>query len=386
MAVGLEDDLIIAVDGTGQFGSEWTDESVRTIDAKGMTVMPGLINMHDHLAMRDLIGNPIWEVEAGIVKLTLNGIRNALTALRRGWTTVRDLGAPDGIALKLRDLIAEGQMPGPRVIACGSPICVTGGHGWPVCAEVDGPDNVRRVAREQFKQGADYIKVMASGDPHHMPGEEQTIPEMTLAEIRAAFEEAELRGKHTACHAMGTTALANVLEAGVDVVSHGFYLNAELAERMARQGAYLDPTLSSYGIQTINPKRNRGEQWIEDHQVLLEPMKESFAAALAADVKIVVGTDTGGFFSEDLALMREFGMAPMDSLVAATKNCADAMKVGDRLGTIEQGKIADIVILGSDPLEDPHHIEDVVLVIKQGVAMRPDEINLDDRDFLAALR
>ena len=386
LAVGLEDGHIKAVAAAGQFGSDWSGPDVQVIDATGQTIIPGLINMHDHLAMRDLIGNPIWVVEAGVVELTLNAVRNSLTALRRGWTTIRDLGAPFGIGLKMRDLIAAGRLPGPRVVACGAPIVVTGGHGWPICLEADGPDAVRQAARQQLKEGADYIKVMASGDPHAMPGFEQTIPEMSLPEIRAAFEEAQLRGKPTATHCMGTIALANVLEAGVDTVEHGFYLNDELAERMARQGASLDPTLSSYGIQTINPKRQRGEKWNADHQVLLQPMRDAFEAALRNDVRIVVGTDTGGFFAEELALMREYGMAPMATLVAATLNAAEAMKMGDRLGSIDEGKIADLVILGSDPLADPYAIEDVVWVIKDGVALRPDEIVLGDKEFLAAAR
>ncbi len=386
LAVGLEDGHIKAVAAAGQFGSDWSGPDVQVIDATGQTIIPGLINMHDHLAMRDLIGNPIWVVEAGVVELTLNAVRNSLTALRRGWTTIRDLGAPFGIGLKMRDLIAAGRLPGPRVVACGAPIVVTGGHGWPICLEADGPDAVRQAARQQLKEGADYIKVMASGDPHAMPGFEQTIPEMSLPEIRAAFEEAQLRGKPTATHCMGTIALANVLEAGVDTVEHGFYLNDELAERMARQGASLDPTLSSYGIQTVNPKRQRGEKWNADHQVLLQPMRDAFEAALRNDVRIVVGTDTGGFFAEELALMREYGMAPMATLVAATLNAAEAMKMGDRLGSIDEGKIADLVILGSDPLADPYAIEDVVWVIKDGVALRPDEIVLGDKEFLAAAR
>ena len=225
LAVGLEDGHIKAVAAAGQFGSDWSGPDVQVIDATGQTIIPGLINMHDHLAMRDLIGNPIWVVEAGVVELTLNAVRNSLTALRRGWTTIRDLGAPFGIGLKMRDLIAAGRLPGPRVVACGAPIVVTGGHGWPICLEADGPDAVRQAARQQLKEGADYIKVMASGDPHAMPGFEQTIPEMSLPEIRAAFEEAQLRGKPTATHCMGTIALANVLEAGVDTVEHGFSIS-----------------------------------------------------------------------------------------------------------------------------------------------------------------
>ena len=178
LAVGLEGGRINAVAELGQFGSDWSGAGVQLIDATGQTVMPGLINMHDHLAMRDLIGNPIWVVEAGVVELTLNAVRNSLTALRRGWTTIRDLGAPFGIGLKVRDLIATGRLPGPRVVACGAPIVVTGGHGWPICLEADGPDAVRQAARQQLKDGADYVKVMASGDPHAMPGYEQTIPEI----------------------------------------------------------------------------------------------------------------------------------------------------------------------------------------------------------------
>ncbi len=385
-SIGLENGRIKAVDQAGQFGSDWSGDGVRVIDCVGKWVLPGLINIQDHLMMRDVIGNPLVEVEAGVPRMLLNGIRNSLTALRRGWTTVRDMAAPQGLALAVRDMINDGRMPGPRVIACGLPICVTGGHAWPVCSEADGADGVRKAAREQLKLGADYIKVMASHDPYEMPGPQQTIPEMTLDEINAAFEEAKLRGKHTACHVMGTIAIANVLDAGVNILSHGFYLDAQLAGRMAQQGVYLDPTLSSYGVQTISPKRQRGEQWIANHKPLIEPMFESFEAAVRAGVKMTVGTDTAGIYAEDLALMREHGLSAMDTIVAATKNGADGMLMGDDLGTVEAGKIADMVILNSDPLADPYNIEDVHMVVKDGQAMRPDEINLDDKDFLAAVR
>jgi imidazolonepropionase-like amidohydrolase len=385
MAIGVEGNRIVALAPLGEFGSDWLADHVATIDCQGAWVMPGLINVHDHLAMRDIVGPPLAETQAGAGKMMLNAIRNSLTALRRGWTTVRDMAAPDGLALGVRDMINAGHMPGPRVISCGEPICVTGGHAWPLCVEADGPDAVRKAARQQLKEGADFVKVMASHDPYGKPGPQKTIPEMTLAEMKSAFEEAELRGKHSACHVMGTTAIANVLEAGVGVLSHGIYLNDELAERMARQGTYLDPTLSSYGVQTISPKRRRGAQWIEDHTALVEPLKVSMDCAVRAGVKIVVGTDTAGIYSEDIALMRSHGMSAMETLVAATKNGADCMLLGDQFGTIEEGKIADIVVLGSDPLDDPTNIEDVKIVIKDGLPMTPGEIDLNDDALQAAI-
>tara|TARA_B100001964_G_scaffold209859_1_gene243682 strand:+ start:14 stop:970 length:957 start_codon:yes stop_codon:yes gene_type:complete len=316
----------------------------------------------------------------------LNCIRNSLTALRRGWTTIRDMAAPDGLALNVRDMINEGHMPGPRVISCGKPICVTGGHAWPVCIEADGQDAIRKAARQQFKEGADFIKVMASEDPYLKPGPEKTIPEMTLDEMRCAVEECAIRGKHSACHVMGNTAISNVLEAGVEVLSHGIYLNDELAERMAKQGTFLDPTLCSYGIQTVSPKRQRGDKWIENHKFLLDPLTISMECAVKAGVKIVVGTDTAGIYSDDIKMMQDHGMTPMETIVAATKNGADCMLLGDDLGTIEEGKIADMVILGSDPLDAPDNIEDVQTVIKNGIPMKPSEIDLNDSAFLDAIK
>jgi imidazolonepropionase-like amidohydrolase len=349
----------------------------QTIDASGKWVMPGLINMHDHLMMRDLIGHPVLRMAKGPAKLALNCVRNALTALRRGWTTIRDMTAPDGWALAYRDLIAQGDMPGPRVISCGASIAVTGGHASIYCIEADGVDEVRKAARQQLKAGADFIKVMASHDPIYIRGPEKTQPEMTLDEIRAAFEEAKVRGKRTACHAMGTVALDRVLTAGVDVISHGYYLSKEQAARMKEQGVFLDPTLSAYGRHTMGPKLNRGEAWAAAHRMLLEPLESSFKNALAAGVTMVTGTDTAGQYSDDVEMMRDFGMDAMASLLACTKNAALAVDLQDKIGTIEVDKIADILILNSDPLANAQNLKEVEWVIQAGSPIRPAEITLN---------
>ena len=138
-----------------------------------------------------------------------------------------------GIALALREAINRGDMLGPRIIACNQPICATGGHASEVCVEADGADNVRHAARTQLKLGADFIKVMASHDPYPMPWDEQTRAELTLEEIRAAYEEAHKWGKKAACHVMGKVALRNVIEAGADIIDHGTYLDDKLAQLMA---------------------------------------------------------------------------------------------------------------------------------------------------------
>lgn len=376
VAIAIEGNRIHAVAREAEFGSSLDDPGVHVVDASGKWVLPGLINMHEHLVMREVIGPPREMLRRDPVEATVVAVRNALVGLRRGWTTVRDMGGIRGIVQQIRDLIGRGEMPGPRVIACGSPVAVTGGHAHHICVEADGPDACQRAAREQLKAGADFVKVMASHDPYPMPGPEQTRPEMSLEEVRAVFEEARRWGKKTACHVMGSLAIANVLEAGVDVVDHGIYLNAALAERMARQGTYLCPTLSGYGRQTMNPRFQRGEAWAKAHMVLVRPHWESFQAAVRAGVKMVAGTDTTGSYAEELEMMREGGVSAMDTILACTRTAAEALGWADRIGTLEADKFADVVLLDADPLADPRAIERVCLVIKEGTLYRPDEVTL----------
>ena len=348
-----------------------------TIDASKSFVMPGLINVHDHLIFRDLIGNPSVNILAKPSRLAMNATRNAVTALRRGWTTIRDMGSSHGISLDFRSYIANGEIPGPRVIACGSPISVTGGHAFPVCIQADGPYEVRKAARAQLHAGADFIKVMASHDPIEIEGVQKTRPEMTPDEINAAFEQARAFGKRTACHVMGTTAISRVLDAGVNVISHGFYLDDELAHRMVKQNVYFDPTLSSYGRQTIHPRLKRGAKWVEDHMPLIPAMESAFRAAVRAGVKITTGTDSAGRYAEDVEMMREFGLDPAHSLLACTRHAAEALAIEKDLGTIEAGKIADIVVINGNPLTNAYDLEKVELVIQGGQPLRPADITLN---------
>jgi len=376
MAIVLNADRIEAIVDAEHLKKPEYDK-IETIDASRYWVMPGLINIHDHLIFRDTIGLPALNSGAPPPKLAIHAVRNSLTALRRGWTTVRDMGSSHGIALAFREYLASGEIPGPRVVACGSPISITGGHASRLCEQADGVPEVRKAARRQILAGADFIKVMASHDPIEVSGPEKTIPEMSQDEIQAAFDVARDHGKLTACHVMGTIAIARVLNAGVNVMSHGFYLNDDLAARMAEQKVYLDPTLSSYGRQTMNPKLKRGAEWAKRHEALLAPMESGFRAAVKAGVKIVAGTDSAGRYAEDVAMMREFGLSPIKSLLACSLYAAEALGKSDLIGTIEAGKIADLVILDGDPLNDAYDLEKVELVIQSGRPLKPSEITIN---------
>ncbi|MCL4189329.1 MAG: amidohydrolase family protein [Rhodobacteraceae bacterium] len=374
--VVIEGDRIREVIATADLPRRPDLAGAEVVDAKSRFVMPGLINVHDHLVFRGTRGPVYPELAAGRDKLALNCARAAVTALRAGWTTIRDMGASYDLSFRFREFIARDFLPGPRMVVCGAPLCVTGGHAAVISVEADGVDAMRKAARRQLEGGADLVKVMASHDPVVIDGPQKTRPEMELDEIRAAFDQAKAHGKNTACHVMGTVAIDRVLDAGVDVVSHGFYLGLEQAQRMAETGVFLDPTLSSYGRQTINPALDRGQAWIDLHMPLIAPMEQAFRNAVKAGVRIVTGTDSAGRYAEDVEMMRELGLDAGETLLACTRNAAEALAVSHLVGTVEPGKVADLVILDGDPLRDPYALERVDMVVQGGRALRPDDIRI----------
>lgn len=373
--VVVEDGRIGAV-GPGA-GAGLPDATV--IDLAGSFVLPGLFNMHEHLSYREIVGRPSLALGDPIVT-AVTAVRNALNALSRGWTTVCDMASPYGTAARIRDLVAAGDLLGPRVFAAGMPIAISGGHATGsgvLCHEADGPHAVRRAVRTNFRDGADFVKVMASHDPYCMPGHEHSRPEMAPDEIQAAYAEARRWGKLTTAHVMGVEAIGHVLDAGVDIVHHGTYLDEALAERMVASGTYYCPTSSAYQRQTMNPLFQRGEAWAADHAALVEPHAESLRVAVAAGVRIVQGTDSTGWYAEDVAMLREAGMSAMDSLLACTRVPAEALRLGDAVGTIEPGKVADLVVLGSDPIADPYALQDVTHVVAGGRLHDPGALTVE---------
>lgn len=338
------------------------------IDAARRTVMPGLVNMHAHLSFMYAVGHPREFVLRPDHELYAHAFRMSRVLLALGITRVRDMGGPRNVHLHVRDLIRDGVVVGPHVTACGEPLVATGRHAYPICQEADGVDGVVAAVRNQFKQGADFIKLMASDDP--VPADEHgvaTRPGYSAREVAAAYDEVRRHGAMAACHVMGEEAIRAVLDAGADVIDHGHYLTPELARRMAADGTYLTPTLSSYDVQTAHPRFCRGAEWAAEHAPLLDGHRSAMRAALDAGVRILVGTDTVGCFAEEVALLREAGMSAHDTLLAATRWACDALGVSEEVGTVEIGKRADLALVGAGVLDDPYALEDTAGVLVGGV-------------------
>ena len=374
--IRIEGDRILTVGRRPDFGHPPSGEPV--VDASGAFVLPGLIDMHLHISASWFEGDPVKVLNAPVQKATIRAVRTAAVSLAKGVTTARDLGGASDVPLHIRDAIANREIPGPRLFVCGCPVSVTGGHAS-FMQEADGADGFRAAARRQLKVGVDFIKVMASHEPWSMPGIEQVRIEATSEEMTAAFDEAHQWGKLAGCHATGTAAITRALRAGVDLLEHGHYLTDELASEMAARGVVFTPTLSTYDVEIMNPRVSHLEPWAVAYQPLVEGHKAGFRAALKAGVTMTVGTDTFGIYAEEVALMRMMGMSAHDSLRACTINAARALRMEADIGTIESGKIADLVILRTDPLADPWALDDVTLVVKDGMSYTPTELTFFDR-------
>jgi imidazolonepropionase-like amidohydrolase len=356
----------------GRVGELEMPPGAEVIDVSGKTVIPGLINCHTHLCL-DGSADPIgaWK-RRSITENVLLAAQHAEATLKAGITTVRDLGGFDGADLELKKAIASGLIPGPRMLASGRSICMTGGHGHNMGREVDGPDEARKGAREQLKAGADVIKVMATGGVM-TKGVEPGAAQLTEEEMRAAIEEAHKAGKRTATHAQGTEGIKNAIRAGVDSIEHGFFLDTEAIKMMLERGTVFVPTLAA-----IREVQDRGEEsgvpgyMLEKARRINDAHLDSFRRAYEAGVIIAAGNDGGTplnlswNLANELAYMVEAGMFNAEALAAAHMTAASLLGLADEIGSIEPGKVADVVVLDGDPLADIAAVRRVSLVIKGG--------------------
>ncbi len=360
------------------------------IDLKGKTLMPGLIDLHIHVGI--LSGPEAWMDKAHFPsgRKALVAAARAKAALLGGVTTLRDVGAEDGIALALKEAIELGQVPGSRIVAAGSVIVMTGGHAYQLAWEADGPEELLRAIRQNLKDGADLIKICQS--------EGLPFPEYTMEELKVIVDECHMRGKKVAVHVETEPGMGMAVEAGADTIEHGFYPSDETLAMMAEKGTYWVPTI------TIN-RRMRQEEHTEESYVAairqafkqkgligseaerkLDYLRECFTAfperfakGLELGVKIVTGTDgprAKGYAGElgvpmdsvrnEIIKFVDWGMDPMQALMAGTSLAAEAMDMGDRLGSIQEGMTADLIVIDGNPLEDIESIEEVVMVMKEG--------------------
>lgn len=349
------------------------------VDASGTWVLPGLIDCHVHMTSK---GDPDDIEKMRTQKpphFAWIAAENARRTVEAGITTVRDLGAAHEVAILLRDQIATGALPGPRMRAVGSIICITGGHGWFIGREADGPDDVRKAVREQLRAGADAIKFTATGGVM-TPGVDPRASSFTEEELRAGVDEAHKAFRRAAAHAQGTAGIRNAVRAGIDSIEHGIYLDDEIIAEMKARGTVLVPTLAApHAIGTHGLAGGIPAYAVEKSAQVQEAHRDSFRRAVQAGVRVAMGTDAGtpfnrhGANADELVLMVENGMTAAAAIVAATSTAAELLDLADVTGTLTPGRSADLLIVAADPLADITvltHPGGIIAVMKAGTWVR----------------
>jgi imidazolonepropionase-like amidohydrolase len=371
----VEDGLVAAVGGA----SDGVPDGAAVIELAGRMLLPGLIDAHAHVKMDRPVPDP------GAEPLSPGADAHFLAAglremLRRGVTTVRDVGSFGDLVFEARQAMRYGAFRGPRLLTCGRIVSATGPGGRffdGMYREADGPDDVRRAVREQLRRGADFIKVMTTG-ARSVELEDPDPAQLTRAEIATLVEEAHRQGYRVAAHAEGIDGTEIAIEEGIDTIEHGMYLNQrpDLLERMAAGGQVLVPTLSCfYGVAGLEPEEPPAPTWtpllVELAEYNLEQADRTLKAARAAGVRIAAGHDWHPFWNSAIEIRRMIahGLSATEALVAATSGGAYALGLDAHVGTVAVGKRADLLVLDGDPLERPELLgrrEHVWLVIQHG--------------------
>lgn len=352
------------------------DAPCTVLDLTGRTVLPGLIDCHVHLAGD---GAPDGRLRGERGWATLLMLKHAQNSLAAGVTSVRDVGGRHWLEFAVREAIEQGMWAGPRMQLAGKLLSITSAgteYYEGMYREADGPEEVRKAAREQLKMGADLIKVLATGavlTPGEIPGAVQ----YGLEEIRIVVEEAGKVGKPVAAHAHGIQGIRNAVTAGVRTIEHGTYLyqDERVIDTMAEQGIFLIPTLKT-GFDVLSGDRPDVPGWIKEKlKVAQDHALRSVQLAHERGVPIAMGTDAAtpynyhGDNAKELLYMAEAGLSPMQTIVASTAQAARALGWGSWLGTLEPGKVADLIVVAGNPLENLSILADrrtIEMVMKDG--------------------
>lgn len=359
--------------------------NAQVIELGDMTLLPGLMDLHTHLNYDLLEG---WETRPATESTelaALRGVPYARATLQAGFTTVRDVGAYGFADIALARAIEAGWIEGPRMIASGHALSITGGHcdltGFapgvlepgPEDGIADGVDEVLKAVRYQIKHGAGVIKVCATGGVLSLKGS-AGAQQYSIEELRAIVEEANRHGLKVAAHAHGTEGIKAAIRAGVHSIEHGSILDEEAIQLMLDHGTYLVPTLFNWYLEyDLPPELDEKNEYVKGF------VDGSTRSAFAAGVKIAFGTDAGvfdhGLNAREFAAYVERGMSPIDAVRTATTNAADLLGVDDR-GVLAPGLLADIIAVPGNPLEDIRVLEDVLFVMKGGEVYRRDGVQV----------
>ncbi|MHB8140858.1 MAG: metal-dependent hydrolase family protein [Vulcanimicrobiaceae bacterium] len=340
-------------------------------DLQANCVTPGLVNAHVHLEMSAQPNTLTALMGSSQNQRLLHAVENARKSLQAGVTTVRDLGSSNAIAMVLRDAVNAGRISGPRIRAAGAVLCMTGGHGWFIGRQVDGPWDARKAVREQLHDGADCIKLIATGGvltPGAVPGNAQ----LTEEELRAACEEARRHGLRIASHAIGAEGIKNALRAGVTSIEHGHMLDEQALALFKAQEAYLVPTLTAPTCILEHLADGTQPAYVlEKAKVVGDAMLVNIRRAFEAGVKIAGGSDAGTPYNQhenyayEIELMhRLLGMTPQQALHAATAVAAEL--IGLHRGVLAVGEPADLLLLDRDIADDMRTLARPQGVLKDG--------------------
>ena len=348
------------------------------------TLIPGLINSHAHLCAPSG-GQPFYLKQTDEMAL-LTAVRNMRLELSSGVTTVRDCGDQNGVLFALRNAVTRGILDGPRLILCGPPLTKSGGHAHFLGGVANGPDEIVRAVQRRIADGADFIKMIGTGGG--TPGTQPSEASYSRQELEAAVSTAHGQHIPVTVHCRGSPGIVNALEAGVDQIEHACFelpdgslrCVPEMVRRMAQSATRVTPTIQLYrdALAHLNKKAAAGRLDPGERQRLkilpgvIEAKLEALQQFLSAGVPVVAGNDAGlpytnfGCFWQELDAMMSGGMTAMQAITAATRSAARALGMEDRIGSIQPGKQADLVVVDGDPMEDITALSRIMMVMQAG--------------------
>lgn len=367
-------DKITEIAATGSTPKQAADQE---IDLRGMTVLPGLIDVHTHLTGETNF-DPYHELSTSVAKSALVGAHNAKVTLEAGFTSVRNVGADGYADIDLRDAIASGLIEGPHMQVSGPAIGITGGHcdnnllpnSYHLTSDgaADGVEGVQRKVREVIKYGADLIKICATGGVLSK-GDDPQASQYTQEELKAIVNDAHRLGRKVAAHAHGAQGILWATQAGVDSIEHGSYMNDEDIAAMKAHGTYFVPT--SYLADWLVAEGKLPAIYLQKAKDVTAVARTNAKKAIAAHVKVALGTDAAvyphGLNARELDVyVNQLGMTPLAAIQTGTLNAADLMGWSDKTGSLAPGKWADIIAVQGDPLQDVKLLQHVKFVMKSG--------------------